>query len=52
MINQKIYSRFIREYDESYPKDALHMYSENELAMKRHQALLNGLPCELYTIEE
>ena len=27
------------------------MYAENELAMKRNKAILNDLPCQLYTTE-
>ena len=44
-------ARFIREYDENYPKDALHMYVENEPAMKRNLAVLNDLPADIHTIE-
>ena len=44
-------TRFIHESDENYPKDALHMYSENEPAMKRNNAVLNDLPGDLYKIE-
>ena len=44
-------ARFIREFDEKYPKDALHKYAENEPAMKKNEAVLNELPGELYTIE-
>ena len=29
----------------------MHMYAENEPAMKRTEAVLNELPGELYTIE-
>ena len=43
--------KFIRESDENYPKDALHMYAENEPAMKRNEAVPNKLPGELYTLE-
>ena len=39
------------ESNENHPKDALHMYAENEQAMKRNEAVLNDLPGELYTIE-
>ena len=51
MMMLKSYSRLIYESDENYPKDALHMYAENEPAMKRNNAALNGLPGELCTIE-
>ena len=44
-------ARFIHESDENYPKDALHMYSENEPAMKKNNAVLNDLPGDLYKIE-
>ena len=44
-------ARFICESVENYPKDALHMYAENEPAMKRNEAVLNDLPGQLYTIE-
>ena len=40
-------ARFAHEYDENYPKDDLHMYAENEPAMKRNDAVLNDLPDEL-----
>ena len=43
--------RFIHESDENFPKDVLHMYAENEPAMKRKDAVLNYLPGELYAIE-
>ena len=43
--------RFIRESDENYPKEALHMYAENEQAMKRNEIVLNDLLGQLYTIE-
>ena len=42
---------FIRESDENYPKDPLHMYAENEPVMKRHEAALNEFPGRLYIIE-
>ena len=44
-------TKFIYESDENYPKHALHIYTENELAMKTNEAVLNDLPGELYTIE-
>ena len=37
-------ARFIHESDENYPVDALHMYAENEPAVKRNEAVLNNLP--------
>ena len=42
-------ARFIS--DENYPKDALHMYAENEPAMERNEDVLNDLPGELYIVE-
>ena len=42
---------FIRESDENYPKDVLHIYAENQPAMKRNEAVLNYLPGQIYTIE-
>ena len=50
-VEKLLNARFIHKSDENYPKDALHMYVENELAMKRNEAALNDLPSELYTIE-
>ena len=35
--------KIIHKSDENYPKDALHMYAENEPAMKRNEAVLNDL---------
>ena len=50
--NEKLLkARFIHQSNESYPKDALHMYSENEPAMKRNNAVVNDLPGDLYKIE-
>ena len=40
--------RFIRESNEHYPKDALHMHAENEPSKKRNEVVLNDLPNELY----
>ena len=42
---------FICESDENYPKDALHMYAENEPVTKRNDAVLNDLPGEVYTVD-
>ena len=47
----KFEARFIHESDENCPIDALHMYAENESAMKRNEDVLNNLPGDLYTIE-
>ena len=35
--------RFISESDENYPKNALHMYTENEPTMKRNEVVLNNI---------
>ena len=43
-------ARFIHESDENSPKDALHMYAENELTINMSEAVLNDLPGEIYTI--
>ena len=50
-VENLLKAKFIRESDENYPKDPLHLYEENEPAMKRNEAVLNELPGELYTIE-
>ena len=50
-VENLLKARFICESDENCPKDALHMYAENEPAMKRNKAVLNELPGELYVIE-
>ena len=50
-VEKLLKARFIHESDENYPKDALHMYAENEPAMKRNDVVLNDLPGELYTID-
>ena len=50
-VQNLLKARFICESDENYPKDALHMYAENEPAMKRNDTVLNDLPGQLYTIE-
>ena len=44
-------ARFIHESDENYPKNVLHMYAENEPAMKKNDAVLNYLSGKLYTTE-
>ena len=41
----------LRESDENYPKDALHMFAENDPALKRNVAVPNELSGELYIIE-
>ena len=50
-VDKLLKARFIREFDENYPKLSLHMFAENESAMKRNYAVLNDLPGELYTIQ-
>ena len=50
-IEKLLKTRFIHESDENYPKDSSHMCAENELAMKRNDAVLNNLSDELYRIE-
>ena len=50
-IEKLLKARFIYESDENYPVDALHMYSENEPALKRNEAVSNNLPGELCTIK-
>ena len=44
-------TRFTWECNENQSKDALHMYAENDSAMKRNKTVLNYLSGELYTIE-
>ena len=50
-IKNLLKARFTHESDENYPKNALHMYAENEPAMKRNDTVLNDLPGEIYPIE-
>ena len=50
-VEKLLKARSIHKSDENSPKDALHMYAENEPAIKRNDAVLNDLPGELYTIE-
>ena len=50
-VENSLKARFIRESDENYPKDALHMYAENEPAIKWNEAVRNELPGGIYTIE-
>ena len=47
---EKSLERFLRESDENNLKDVLHMYGENETAVKRNEVVLNDLPGDLYTI--
>lgn len=39
------------EYDENYPKDVVHIYADNEYAMKMTEAVLNDLLGELCSTE-
>ena len=50
-VENSLEARFIRESDENYPKDTLHMYAENEPAIKWNEAVRNELPGGIYTIE-
>ena len=50
-VENLLKARFKFESDENYPKDALHIYAENELAMKRNEAVLKDLLDELYMKE-
>ena len=34
-------AKFIHKSDKIYPKDALHMYAENEPTVKKNEAVLN-----------
>ena len=43
-VENLLKTKFIRESDQNNPKDALHMYAENEPAMKRNEAVPNELP--------
>ena len=46
-----VLKRFKHVSDYNYRKHALHIYTENEPARKRNDAVLNDFPGELYTIE-
>ena len=35
---------YICGFDENYPKDALHMFKENEPAIVKNENVLHGLP--------
>ena len=50
-VENLLKAKFIHESDENYPKDVMHMYAENESAMKRNDAVLNDLPHKLYKID-
>ena len=50
-VEKLLKTRFKHVSDYNYPKHALHLYAENEPAMKRNDAVLNDFLGELYTIE-
>ena len=50
-VENLLKAKFIHGSDENYPKDVMHMYAENESAMKRNDAVLNDLPHKLYKID-
>ena len=50
-VENLLKARCIRESNENYQEDRLGMYAEHEPDMKRNEAILNELPCELYRIE-
>ena len=51
-MEQLLTARIVCDFEEKfYPKDALHMYAENETAIGRNKAVLNNFRGELYTIE-
>ena len=51
MMIAKITTRFLHESDESYPKDAFHIYAENEPAVKQNEAVQNYIPGDFCIIE-
>ena len=49
-MEQLLTARTVCDFEEKfYPKDALHMYAENETAIGRNKAVLNNFRGELYT---
>ena len=50
-VEKLLKARFIYESDKDYWKVVLHIYTENEPAIKSNDVVLNGLPGEIYTIE-
>ena len=50
-VENLLEARFIHESDENYPKDALHMYAENEPSIKKNEAALNELPGKRFITE-
>ena len=50
-VENLLKGRFVRESDENYPKDTVHMYAENEPVVKRHEVALNECLGKLYIIE-
>ena len=50
-VKKLLKASFIHELDEDYSKDHLHMYLENETAVKKNKAVPNDLRGDIYTIE-
>ena len=50
-VERLLKTEFIHESNENYANDTLHMYAENECAMKNNDLVLNDLPGEVYKIE-
>ena len=50
-VDKLLKARFMHESDENYLKDAFHIYTKNQAAMKRNDTVLNNLPDEPYVIE-
>ena len=42
-VDNLLMTRFIRESDEHYPKNALQMYAQNEQSIKTNEVVLNPL---------
>ena len=51
-VEKLLKARFINKFDENCPKDAMHVYTENEPVKKRNDAILNDLSGEFYTIDK
>ena len=50
-VEKLLKPRFMHESDENYPKDIIHMYTENRPTIKINDVVLKGLGGELYKIE-
>ena len=50
-VEKLLKARFMHKSDENCPKDAFHIYTKNQTAMKRNHTVLNNLPDEPYAIE-